>query len=72
MANKSPPRTETRIYLVNDGKSNRLIRAPNSAQAIRHCAKAFTAHVPSQDELLAASALGTKVEEAGAVVDSES
>jgi hypothetical protein len=68
------PRPDTRIYLVTDKKADakRLVRAPNNAQAIRHCAKDFSATVASQDELIAAVGAGVKVEEAKASTDFES
>lgn len=53
----------TRIYLVDDKRTLRLVRAPNAAQAIRHCAHTFTAAVVSQDTLEVLLGLGTKVEE---------
>ena len=53
----------SRIYLVDDNRTLRLVRAPNAAQAIRHCAHTFTAVVASQDTLVELLAGGTKVEE---------
>ncbi|HZO22814.1 MAG TPA: hypothetical protein VFB37_09960 [Steroidobacteraceae bacterium] len=58
--------SETRIYLVNDGHQQRLIRAPNAAQAIRYAAKDFTAEVASQDDLCTLLVKGTRVEESSA------
>ena len=53
----------SRIYLVDDNCTLRLVRAPNAAQAIRHCARTFAASVASQDTLVELIAGGTKVEE---------
>lgn len=63
----------TRIYLITPRTADadkpvvqRLVRAPNAAQALRHVANDFNVTVPSQDDLFAAAAAGVKVEEAGA------
>jgi hypothetical protein len=58
--------TPQRIYAVtgNDSTATRLVRAPNSAQALRHvAADTFAVEVPSQDRLIALAAAGVKVEE---------
>ena len=44
----------TRIYLVANGDSKRLVRAANSTQARNHVAReTITAAVASQDDLVA-------------------
>lgn len=63
--------TPTRIYLVktmHESKviAQRLVRAPNQAQAIRHVAtESITAEVATQDECIALAAAGVKVETSG-------
>ena len=61
--------TTTRIYRVNDGKTDRLIRATHPGPALAHVAKsAFTVRVATQDDLEALFAAGVKVETVGAEV----
>lgn len=58
----------TRIYLVTDVETNkqRLIRAGNQAQAIRHAAQTrFDIEVAGQDDLVSLLSHGTPVELAG-------
>ena len=61
----------TRIYLVkpkntsgDEAELSRLVRASSAAHALRHVANDFSVTVPTQDELLAASAAGVQVEQA--------
>jgi hypothetical protein len=62
----------TRIYNVFDGKTDRLIRAGNPAQALRHVAKAsFTVRVATQDDLVDVVGRGGKVEDASKEEDAE-
>lgn len=59
----------TRIYLVTDVETNknRLIRAGNQAQAIRHVAQTrFDIEVAGQDDLVSLLTSGIPVEMAGA------
>lgn len=59
---------QTRIYRVTAHGKDRLVRAPNKAQAIRHVAEdTITAEVASQDRLVQLVAAGVKVEESGGV-----
>ena len=61
--------TLTRIYLVTDAetKKQRLIRATNQPQAVRHAARnKFSVEVASQDTLVSLVVTGCQVEEAGA------
>ncbi len=59
--------TPTRIYIVRaEGGAKRIVRAPNTAQAIRHvAADTLRAAVATQDELVTLVAAGTKVEDSG-------
>lgn len=59
------PTVKTRIYILHDGQKDRLIRAPNQAQALRHAARHFKVSVPTQDQLYRFAAEGVKVEESG-------
>lgn len=43
--------SDTRIYRVDDEASAHLVRAHNSAQAVRHVAKKFKARVATQEDL---------------------
>lgn len=55
----------TRIYIITNGASEeRLVRAPNQAQALRHIVKPYKAEVASQDALITALGKGVKVEDA--------
>ena len=54
----------TRIYLVTDGTTQRLVRAQSKAQAVRHCVRHYVATVPSSNELVALVTTGTAVEDA--------
>lgn len=59
--------TATRIYLViaSSGES-RLVKAAVPSQAITHVAKQlFSARIASQDDLVEALSIGTKVEAYG-------
>lgn len=64
--------TPTRIYviapkvIVGDDiqPHRRLVRAPNSAQALRHVADEFVVALASQDDLVTLTAAGVKVEDA--------
>lgn len=62
--------TPNRIYKVASTKvtdSQRLVRAPNIAQALRHvAADSFVTTVASQDDLVALVAKGVKVEDSAA------
>jgi hypothetical protein len=57
--------TTTRIYTVfGKDEQARLVRAPNSAQALRHvAADTLTVEVASQDQLVTLASAGVKVEE---------
>lgn len=62
--------TTSRIYVVvprviEDGTNviGRLVRAPNASQALRHVADEFVVALASQDDLVALTAAGVKVEE---------
>lgn len=56
----------TRLYLVADGDSKRLVRAVSPAQALAHVARtAFSVTIPSQDDLLLLGKSGIEVETAG-------
>lgn len=64
----------TRIYLVRDTATGaqRLIRAGNQAQAVRHAARSqFNVEVAGQDDLVVLIAAGTVVEDAGTTVEDE-
>lgn len=61
--------TQTRIYLVTDTESGkqRLIRATNKPQAVRHASRnKFSCEVAGRDDLVSLVATGCPVEEAGA------
>jgi hypothetical protein len=59
----------TRIYAVTPKAGDkpatpRLVRAPNSAQALRHIASEWNVTLASQDDLVKAISAGAKVEDA--------
>ena len=55
--------TQTRIYVVSDHESKRLIRAAHPSHALMHAARStFDVHVASQDELVALLSRGVEVE----------
>lgn len=63
----------TRIYVVSSksniasDRGNRLVRASNPSQALRHVAEGlFDVEVASQDQLVDLAGKGIKVENAGA------
>ena len=56
----------TRIYRINDGKADRLIRAASQAQAVRHVASGFAVRVATQDDIANLVGGGVRVETAGA------
>ncbi len=58
-------KTPTRIYRVDDGHKDRLVRAPSQAQAIRHVASSFAVRVATQDDIAQLVGDGVKVETAG-------
>lgn len=63
--------SQHRIYVVNDTRANptrnRLVRASNRAQALRHVAQdAFAVDVASQNTLVHLLSHGVPVEDAGA------
>lgn len=65
--------TATRIYRVFDTDSaedaigaSRLVRAASAAQAIRHCADHYRAHVATQDDIAELVGADVQVETAGA------
>lgn len=61
----------TRIYLVKTKEgASRLVRAASASQAVRHCAKQFSAEVATQNDLVGAIGAGTLVEDAGEEVQS--
>lgn len=52
-----------RIYLVGHGTETRLVRAAHRAQAVGHVARSLiNVKVASQDELVHALGMGTKIE----------
>lgn len=52
-----------RIYLVGHGQETRLVRAAHRAQAVGHVARSIiNVKVASQDELVHALGMGTKIE----------
>ena len=55
-------KTPTRIYRIDDGKANRLVRATSQAQAVRHVASGFAVRVATQDALADQVGEGVKVE----------
>lgn len=55
-----------RIYRVDDGKQDRLVRATSQAQAVRHVASGFAVRVATQDDIANLVGEGVKVETAGA------
>ena len=59
--------TATRIYLVTTSAGTaRLVKASVPSQAITHVAKQlFSARIASQDDLVEALSIGTKVEAYG-------
>ncbi len=64
----------TRIYLVTDRdtQTQRLIRATNQAQAVRHAAQSrFDIQVASQDTLVKLLDAGQKVESAATATEPE-
>lgn len=57
---------DSRIYVVKHNNAQRLVRAGNPAQAIRHVAKKeISAEVASQDQLVELAGKGVTVEDAG-------
>jgi hypothetical protein len=63
--------SDQRIYVISpkaaegEQPKRRLVRAPNQAQAVRHCAKELQASVATQDELVELVAAGVRVEDSG-------
>jgi len=56
---------QQRIYLVGHGQETRLVRAAHRAQAVGHVARSLiNVKVASQDELVHALGMGTKIETA--------
>ena len=62
--------TETRIYRVDDARAAKgesrtaLIRAANSAQAVRHAAQCFSVRVATQDDIAELVAGGVRIVDA--------
>ena len=57
---------QTRIYVVSDHESKRLIRAAHPSHALMHAARStFDVHVASQDDLIALLSDGVAVEDIG-------
>lgn len=56
----------TRIYRIDDGHGDHLVRATSRAQAISHVARNFAVRVASQRDLETLLTEGTKVEDATA------
>ncbi len=55
-----------RVYAVTTGKTTRLVRAPNKAQAINHVARdTIKAEVADQETLITEIATGATVEDSG-------
>jgi len=59
-------KTPTRIYRIDDGKTDRLVRATSPAQAVRHVTSGMPVRVASQDDIAQLVAEGIKVETAAA------
>lgn len=57
-------KTPTRIYRIDDGKADRLVRATSQAQAVRHVASGFAVRVATQDDIADLVTEGVKVEAA--------
>lgn len=62
--------TTTRLYIIRSKSDKaaapRLVKAPNSAQALRHvAADTLSVSVPTQDELIAAVQAGVVPENSG-------
>lgn len=64
-------KTPTRIYRIDDGRGDRLIRAASQAQAIRHVASGFAVRVATQDDIANLVSEGIKVEKAGDQVEGD-
>lgn len=66
--------TTTRLYIIRrkdePATKPRLVKAPNSAQALRHvAADTLSVSVPTQDELIAAVQAGVVPETSGQAQD---
>lgn len=59
-------KTPTRIYRINDGLTDHLVRAASQAQAVRHVASSFETRVATQDDIANLVGAGVKIETAGA------
>lgn len=55
----------TRIYRIDDGHTDHLVRAASRAQAIGHVARNFAVRVATQRDLETLLTEGAKVEDAG-------
>lgn len=62
----SESKTPTRIYRVDDGRNDRLVRAASQAQAVRHVASGFVVRVATQDDIAELVASGVRVEDPNA------
>lgn len=57
----------TRVYLVTNGDTKKLVEASSQAQALRHVVRSqFTVTVPTTLDLVVLMQGGAKVEKAGA------
>lgn len=55
-------KTPSRIYRIDDGRKDRLVRATSQAQAIRHVASGFAVRVATQDDIVSLMSEGVTVE----------
>lgn len=55
-------KTPSRIYRIDDGHADRLVRATSQAQAIRHVASGFSVRVATQDDIVSLLSEGVTVE----------
>lgn len=59
-------KTPTRIYRIDDGKADRLVRATSQAQAVRHVTAGMPVRVATQDDIAQLVGEGIKIETAAA------
>jgi len=58
--------TETRIYCVSDGDTDRLVRAKTKQRAVRYVVTGkYQTRLATQDDIVLAMESGGKVEDAG-------
>lgn len=61
----STTKTPTRIYRLDTGRGDRLVRASSRAQAVHHVTASMPVRVATQDDIAQLVAEGVKVETAG-------